>query len=356
MKYEVTKTFTFEGRRYVVRAHTEEEAIEKKVNKLRDLEEGKVTIGGGMLVSKWVSRCLDVYKPNISYEYRRQMEWRIGKYILSRIGNMQMKSVKPLMCQEILNSMSGMSKSHITKVHQELCFIFDKAVENHIILESPAAHLIRPTGYENTRRSLTEKERIHFLKVCDTDPRYNLFLLMLYCGCRPAEAMGVQGMDITMVDDLRCLHIRGTKTKKSDRMVPLPDILYQKIKDVGPFDYVATNTEGNKYTDASYRKAVNSLKREINLSMGCRVYRNQLVPPFPLSEDFTPYILRHTYCTDLQKMGVDLRAASALMGHSNIQTTANIYTHQDNETLKQAAKCMFEKMGVTPDAERRLNA
>jgi site-specific recombinase XerD len=55
-------------------------------------------------------------------------------------------------------------------------------------------------------------------------------------------------------------------------------------------------------------------------------------------------------------MGVDLRAASALMGHSNIQTTANIYTHQDNETLKQAAECMFEKMGVTPDAKRRLNA
>jgi site-specific recombinase XerD len=41
-------------------------------------------------------------------------------------------------------------------------------------------------------------------------------------------------------------------------------------------------------------------------------------------------------------MGVDVRAASKLMGHADIRTTANIYTHQDNETLRQAA----EKMGV----------
>lgn len=43
------------------------------------------------------------------------------------------------------------------------------------------------------------------------------------------------------------------------------------------------------------------LRREMNIALGCRVYRNELLSPFPLAEDFVPYCLRHTYCTDLQK-------------------------------------------------------
>ena len=40
----ITKAFTFEGKRYYVRAKTEKEAIMKVANKMRDLEEGKVVV------------------------------------------------------------------------------------------------------------------------------------------------------------------------------------------------------------------------------------------------------------------------------------------------------------------------
>jgi site-specific recombinase XerD len=70
------------------------------------------------------------------------------------------------------------------------------------------------------------------------------------------------------------------------------------------------------------------------------VYRNHLIPPFPLADDFVPYLLRHTYCTDLKKQGVDLRIAKDLMGHADIKTTANIYDHDDGETLIMAARQM----------------
>lgn len=355
MKYEYEKTFTFDGKRYHVYGHSEAEVIEKRALKLRDLSEGKITINGSMPVSKWASRCLEVYKPNVSSSYMEQMKLRIDKHILSHIGGMRVKSVKPLQCQEILNDLSGMSKSQITKVHQELCFIFDKAVENHLILESPAAKLVRPQGTSHKRRSITDKERSHLLKVC-SDDRFILFLLMLYCGCRPSEAINCQGMDICYVEEIRCLHIRGTKTENADRYVPLPDALYERIKDTGPFNYISPNAAGNKHSESSYKRLTDSLRRELNLSMGARTYRNKLLPPFPLASDFTPYMLRHTFCTDLQKMGVDVRAASKLMGHADIRTTANIYTHQDNETLKQAAERMGVRSGVVPSATSAVNS
>ena len=355
MKYEYSLDFSFEGRRYKVRGHSRDEVVAKKSLKLRDLEEGRVTINGSTTVSRWTEKCMETYKPNISDAYRKEMTYRLNKHVLSAIGNIAIKDVKPLQCQGILNNLAGMSKSQILKMHQEMCFIFDKAVENKLILESPAAHLVRPSAAYHKRRSITETERKHLLEVC-VDPKYTLFLLMLYCGCRPGEAMEAQGRDILYVDDIRCLHIRGTKTENADRFVPLPDVMYDRIKDVSGFDYLCPNASGRKHSESSYKRLSRTLKRDLNISMGARTYRNKLIPPFPLAVDFAPYMLRHTYCTDLQKMGIDVRAASKLMGHADIRTTANIYTHQDNETLKQAAELMFSTRPATYPSETRLNA
>ena len=71
--------------------------------------------------------------------------------------------------------------------------------------------------------------------------------------------------------------------------------------------------------------------------MGCKLHRNALMPPYPLADDFVPYCLRHTYCTDLCKAGIDVRTAQKLMGHANISVTADIYTHIDMNDIKKAA-------------------
>lgn len=339
-EYKYKKSFTFEGKRYWIRGNSLEEVAKKEALKLRDLEEGRITISASMTVAQWTERCINVYKPNLSDSYKSEMKLRINKHILTAIGSLPIKSVKPLMCQEILNNQAGMSKSHITKIHQELCFIFEKAVENHLILDSPAKNLIRPKGTQGKRRSLTENERKHLLSVCGKSDRFILFLLMLYCGCRPAEAIRARGMDIDTLEGLHVLHIRGTKTENADRYVPIPDELYERIYKTSPFEPICPNAAGREHSEGSYDRLVENLKRELNLSMGARTYRNKLIPPIPLAPDFVPYMLRHTYCTDLQKKGVDIRAAQKLMGHADISTTANIYTHQDNETLLQAAAMM----------------
>ena len=167
---------------------------------------------------------------------------------------------------------------------------------------------------------------------------------MLYTGCRPGEAARVRRTDLIEKDGVYLLHIRGTKTENSDRYVPVVPELLPKLLAVPKFGIIAPNADGREHSESSYDRMVKSLKRELNKSMGCKVYQNKLVPPYPLAPDFVPYYLRHTFCTDLQKKGVDIRAAQKLMGHADIQTTANIYTHQDDDTLMQAA----QQMGAAP--------
>lgn len=48
------------------------------------------------------------------------------------------------------------------------------------------------------------------------------------------------------------------------------------------------------------------------------------------------HALRHTFCTFLAKKGVPLTTASKLMGHSDIETTAHVYTHVDSGDMTEA--------------------
>ena len=68
------------------------------------------------------------------------------------------------------------------------------------------------------------------------------------------------------------------------------------------------------------------------------MYRNKLIPPYPLAPDLVPYCFRHEYCSDLARKGVDIRIAQKLMGHSTIELTANIYTHVEKDDIIEVAK------------------
>lgn len=352
-KYKYGKKITIDGKRYYIRADTPEELGAKIAIKRRDIEEGRVIISGSMTVSQWVPVCIRTYKPRASEDAKQQTLYRLNKHLLPAVGSLQLKQVKPIQLQAIMNAQAGASSSHIKKLSQEIKFIFARAVENKLILENPAAHLAPPAGTTGHRRAITAFERKHFLKVCENDPRFILFELMLYCGCRPKEAAGCIGKDVEIINGYPMLHIRGTKTANSDRYVPVPDQLQERLLSVPKLSRIATNAAGKPIDKSCYIRMSERLKREMNLSMGCKTFRNHLLPPYPLAEDFVPYCLRHTYCTDLQKAGVDVRVAQKLMGHADIRITANIYTHVDIDSATEAAGLIGVTPSVTPLAKTR---
>ena len=336
-KYKIRKTFTFDGKRYSAYGDSEKEALLRMFEKKKALEEGKVTVSGSMTVSEWTEIAISTYKQNVSPEVMKDMMMRIRKHILSAIGYRALRSVKPLDCQAIMNRCSGMSFSHIQKLTQELRFIFSTAVQNKLILENPAEYITIPKAVKGKRQSLTEDERKVFLRACEGTDRFRVFQLMYYCGCRPAEAIGCEGRDLGVMDGVSILHIRGTKTVNADRIVPIPEDFHDLIKDTPSDEPLAPNDRGRHHSESSYNRAVSSLRREMNILLGCRVYRNQLIPPFPLRESFVPYDLRHTFCTDLARKGVDIRIAQKLMGHSSINITSDIYTHVDSQQILSEA-------------------
>ncbi len=50
----------------------------------------------------------------------------------------------------------------------------------------------------------------------------------------------------------------------------------------------------------------------------------------------TPHVLRHTFCTNAQKAGLDVKSLQYLMGHSHASVTLDVYTHTDYSSVLKA--------------------
>lgn len=335
------KTFSFEGARYDVRAATREELAVKVAMKKRDLEENRVVVSKSTPVCKWTEKWLETYKlTSVSASTYAGYRSRINVHINPAIGRMLMKDVKPLHLQKILNNLNGYSKDYIAKVEYTLVQIFDKALQNNLIISNPASNLTKPKALNGTHRAITESERKWILDVADYHKHGLWIKIMLYCGLRPGETLHLQGRNFDMKN--KVLKIEISKTQAGKRQIPIPDVLIPSIAELhhAPYEYVFKNEAGRQITNSNIVSMWANFKRELNIAMGCAVYRNEVIPPYKVAPDLFPYCLRHTFCTDLQAAGVPINVAKELMGHTDISITSKIYTHQSEEAFDAARQAI----------------
>lgn len=351
-KYAVTRTLTYEGQRYYIRGDTEAEVAAKKAILERDLKEGRRVLSKNTLVKDWTVKCIETYKTGQNANTRKKYMARIQHCILEQIGEMRLCDVKPLDVQGVMNLQTGKSPTQVKEVFQALRFIFGKAKINGLIYQDPTEGLEKPKMAKvDTRRALTPEERAVVIRVGSTDRRYYLFLLMLLCGCRPAEAQECRGSDLFIDHSILWLHIRGTKNRFADRSVPVPEQLAHLIYDTPRAEYIACSSLGNPITTENRARLWKSFVRAVNIELGCKMYRNALIPPLPFAEDIVPYCLRHEYCTELARQGVDLRIAQRLMGHSSIEMTANVYTNLTQNDMSELPSILHVAPFVAPRLE-----
>ena len=350
-QYKYRRTLTIDGRKYQIYADTKVELGQKIEKKKREVEERKRLRSGYITLREWSEICIDTYKTGLTDKSRRTFEDIVRIHINDYIGDLDIKDITPLDCQRVLNKVDGKSTTLIDYVYQGLRFLFRHAVTNKYILEDPTVSLRKPKGTRGSRRALTPEERAAVISVASRSPRYYQYLLMMLCGCRPSEATAATGSDIQEITDFASgetyyvLHIRGTKTKNSDRYVPIPPELLDLIIDTPPTMRIAHSDAGKPIDDNNWRRW-KFFSYHVNIEMGAETYRNAIIKEKTLP-GFVPYCLRHEYCTELARRGIDIRTAQKLMGHADIRMTANIYTNLDKSDVLSAARILTEPSGNT---------
>jgi integrase len=306
-----------------------------------------------MLFKDWAEEWETVYlEPTVSPETYYSYCNVIKNHILPALGNLQLKNIKSIHIQKMLNDMTDKapSKKMLSRAGNLTYRILKEAKRNNLIIENPAEDITVPKGTAETHRAVTDYERQHILNVCEHHRAGTWIYLMLYAGLRPAEACALQWRHVDF--EKRFIRVEQSvkrsgvigepKTKAGKRNVPLSDKLYERLKPLKgePFDFVVANTQGNVTKANSMKKMWQSFVRELNIDMGCKTHGRTVIPPYRVADDLVPYCLRHTFCTDLQDAGVPINVAKELMGHTDIATTAKIYTHGTERTFSAALDAM----------------
>lgn len=126
------------------------------------------------------------------------------------------------------------------------------------------------------------------------------------------------------------LVINTPKTKNSCREIPMSKELLAMIKPLKKVlnddFYVLTNNE-RPTEPRTYRNYYNNLMVKLN------------IPKLKY------HGLRHSFATRCIEAGCDYKTVSALLGHSNISTTLDLYVHPNMEQKKRCITKMFKSLG-----------
>lgn len=342
----VRKTARFNGKKYEATGKTELEAMTKLAEKLAAAKRGEEIISGAMTVDAWYVQWKAAYKDpkGLTSKSLGMYDEKYNGYIKPAIGHMKLKDVKDIHLQKILNGQEGMSRSHVEKIRRVLRELFSRARKSRLIAYDPSEDLELPAASQGTHRSLTDEERAVLLKVAETHHAGLYILTLLYTGMRPGEAAALNWADVDFKNNMIHIHaavesgtsrIKGPKTAAGVRDIPIHAALLPRLQAAKgrPFDPVFTGESGSRLNSGNQYRLWKSFKRAMDIAMGAEVYRNQIVES-KIAPDLTPYCLRHTFATDCARAGVPLETVRWLLGHADISTTANIYQHRDDTTLR----------------------
>lgn len=345
MQY-IRKTARYNGKKYEATGKTELEAMTKLAEKLAAAKRGEEIISGSMTTDAWYKEWKATYKDpkGLTGKSLGMYDEKYWKYISPMIGHMNLRDVKDAHLQKILNAQAGMSQSHVEKVRRVLREMFSRARKSRLIPYDPAEDLELPAYHAGTHRSLTDEERAVLLKVAKTHHAGLYILTLLYTGMRPGEAAALNWADVDFKNNMIHIHaavesgssrIKGPKTAAGVRDLPIHAALLPLLRAARgePFDPVFTGEGGGRLNSGNQYRLWKSFKRAMDIEMGAEVYRNKIMRSV-IAEDLTPYCLRHTFATDCARVGVPLETVRWLLGHADISTTANIYQHRDDTTLR----------------------
>lgn len=220
----------------------------------------------------------------------------------------------------------------------------DYAVNMELLPSNPAKKIQLPKDKKKEMTVWDIDEIKAFFKVASQDRLYPAFHLAITTGMRRDEILGLRWKDVDL--DKGILYVRqtlskdgkkflsGAKTDSSVRSIKLSNetiavlrkhkarVAREKLQ-LGPdyvdYDLVICTSKGTPVNPENLKRTFERLIKEAR------------VPKIRFHD------LRHTHATMLLAQGVHAKVISERLGHSNIKTTLDIYSHVLPNMQEEAA-------------------
>lgn len=347
-KYEARFVDRF-GKRISIYGDTLQDVRKKRLQALA-VDFSRKAIREEMTLDQWYYRWLEVYKrhslrqDSLCY-YKNVYE----KNIEVELGNVKLTDITKSMIQDVIKKAhdKGYGYERQNKIRIMLSDMFDRAIEDDLLLKNPAKGVRTISKKSVAAEFLTQEEQREFCIACSGTFYENAFMTQLNTGLRPGELYGLKEEDIdfdggiirvrrTLVyqkyeeDTGKTFHEEEPKTPQSIRDVPMNSECRKFLqRQVCQKRVVASNnpdrtchylfvTGRNSPLNASiYNDAIKRIVTDMN---AMRIKEEQL--PY-----FSAHCFRHTFATRCFEAGVDAKVVQKFLGHASIKMTMDLYTH-----------------------------
>ncbi|WP_428947598.1 tyrosine-type recombinase/integrase [Staphylococcus pseudintermedius] len=214
------------------------------------------------------------------------------------------------------------STESVRKVHNCLKASILDALQEGLIYRDPTYKAVvkgtKPSQREDDKFMSVEDFKKLKLYVSHTPIHSYLFIyILIITGGRFGEVQKLKQTDLNFKNNT--IHLRGTKTETSNRIVEVPkkdmNVLRKTLLEM------PINFHGDIFRTGSCLITHNAVSKV--LQRFC--LENKL-------GKYTLHALRHTHCSYLLHEGVSIYYISKRLGHSNIKTTLDVYSHLLEET------------------------
>lgn len=330
----------------------------------------------------WKDQYLAIKKASVSARYYQDIESKCKH--LAPLNNMAIIKIKAVQIQQLLLDLAGREKKPLgRKTLGDILLnannIFQLAINNRVMDFNPCAAVVIPhCAAPQKRQAITEEQR-RWIEETDHPARLPA-MVMLYSGVRRGELIALTWSDVDLKEKTIRVnksaefingmpHVKNmTKTQAGMRLINIPDLLVTFLaRQPHKSLYLCPDSSGGVYSEAAWRRMWESYMSVLNEKYGDfsaaikakkkdGTLKSRFAPGgLPtVIETFTPHQLRHTYASMLYQSGVDVLTAKELLGHADIKTTLNIYTHLDSVYKKKTISKLNDFL--QPDAAQNTSS
>lgn len=340
---------------------TKKEAEKALINALSEFENGgylapkKVTLLQFSL--DWLENYVKPLRKVTTYNRYREL---INKYISNTIGNINMIDLEIFHIEQLLLDIkkeNNISNTTLQAIYTVLNTIFNRALKLKLIKDNPCKYIERPKRDKFIPDVLTIEEIPNILKAINLNNEYDYmfyiaFKITLELGLRRGELGGLEWNDINFKENIVTIknnliytngYVKMTspKTLESSRNIYISDYLLNILKKLHKIQNENKLRYGQFYEENIFEnKKYDLIMRWFNgKNIHPMFYPKKLkkiLKVIGINKNIRWHDLRHTNATLLLSQGIDFKVIQERLGHSDISTTLNIYSHVNKEMQKNA--------------------
>jgi integrase len=324
---------------------------------LRDKAAGLPIAPERQKLSAFLDRWLEqAVKPSVRPLTHEQYAQHVRLYLAPTLGHIELAKLAPADVQAFINRQlkRGLSARTVQLSLVTLKRALKQAERWNLVARNVATLVDAPRVKAHKAEPLDPEQSKHLLAIAKDGERGALYTTLLLCGLRMGEALALGWVHVdfstqTLTIERSLARVgRGTsasklvfqepKTSQSRRVLHAPEFVMRALREhrrqqaelrlsIGPdwrdTGLVFTTRRGTAHEASNIHRDFKRLLKRAGLPTSVRLHD-----------------LRHSAASLLLNLGTPLKTIQAVLGHSSIKVTADIYAHLAPQMERDAADSM----------------